>query len=415
MFDDTPLLIVEDDEGVAAVAARFRGKHIIGVDTESDSMHHYQEKVCLLQFSDDEGDVIVDPLAVDDLSPLGEVLADPSIIKVLHGADYDVTCLARDYNWRIRNLFDTLFAAQFLGIPKIGLADLIERYFGIPVDKKFQRHDWSHRPLEPEHILYARGDTHYLLALHSILRRRLRQVGRLAHQREECGVLARRTIEVRGFNPDDYLNLRGADQLDDTELRVLRRLYLFRDDEARRLDRPTYKVMHDDVLIQLARHKPTSVAALDRAIAGKHGLKRRYGRDIVAQIADGVEDDFKIPDAPSKRRKRAARLADAAPPARLSGALADEVHEALKTWRNRVVDSSPLHSPNTTFSNHELKAISRARPVSLEELAALPGLRAWQVRDHGEAVLAVLERVAPADTLEQHAPAKAGKRRRRRR
>jgi len=414
MFDNTPLLYVDTDEGVAEVAARFATKARIGVDTESDSMHHYQEKVSLLQFTDDEGDVIIDPLAVNDLSPIGDVLADPSIVKIMHGSDFDVLCLKRDFDWRINNLFDTLFAAQFVGLDKIGLADLIGRFFGIPIDKAFQRHDWSARPLEPEHIAYARGDTHFLLALHTILKRRLRRVGRMAHQREECRRLSRKRVVIKVFDPDAYLNLRGANKLDDTELRVLRRLYLWRDDEARKRDRPTYKVVHDDLLVKLASHKPATMAALDRALVGKQGLKRRYGKKIVKAVDMGLEDDFPIPEPPAKRKRRGHPDDEDSPDSRLTGQAADELFDKLKTWRNKLIKTSPLYSPTTTFSNNELKAISRARPFDLEEMARLPGVRKWQVADYGEGILELLDKHAPKDALPKN-PGGGGKRRRRRR
>jgi ribonuclease D len=175
MFDDAPLM-VEDDEALVALAERLRSATVIGVDTESDSMYHYKEKVCLVQITDAHGDIIVDPLTIDDMSPLEPIFADPSVVKIFHGADYDIVSLKRDFGYQTNNLFDTLVAAQFLGLQGLGLADLIGRFFGIPIDKKFQRHDWSRRPLHPEHLDYARGDTHWLLALREILLRRLERV-----------------------------------------------------------------------------------------------------------------------------------------------------------------------------------------------------------------------------------------------
>lgn len=414
MFEDTPLLYIDTDEGVAEVAERLSRKKVVGVDTESDSMHHYEEKVSLLQFTDDEGDIIIDPLACDDLSPIGDLLADPTIIKVLHGADFDVMCLKRDFDWRIRNLFDTLFAAQFVGLSRIGLADLIEHFFGIPVDKKFQRHDWSERPLLPEHIDYARGDTHYLPALHAILRRRLKKLGKLRHQREECRRLARRPVIIRTFDPDDYLNIRGASRLDDTELRVLRRLFLWRNDEARRRDRPPYKVVHNELLIRLASHKPASLDALHRALSGKKGLKHRYGKAIVQAVSDGLEDDFPIPDAPSRVKSALHPEDERGPPPRLNGKASDELFEHLKAWRNQRIKKDPLASPSTTLSNSELKSIARARPLNLDELGRLPGIRSWQVEDFGEPIMALLDQHAPADTLPDN-PGGSSRRRRRKR
>ena len=181
MFGDTQLIMVEDDEALIAAVDSMRGAPVVGVDTEADSFHSYQEKVCLVQLSDLNRDYIVDPLKVADMSPLGEIMADPATIKVLHGADYDIVSLKRDFGFQFDNVFDTMISAQFLGFDGVGLADLIRRFFGHKIDKKFQRHDWSKRPLLPEHLDYARGDTHWLPALRELLELFLRRIGRVFH------------------------------------------------------------------------------------------------------------------------------------------------------------------------------------------------------------------------------------------
>ena len=186
MFKLTPLIMVEDQQTLVEVARSLLDQPAISVDTEADSLHHYQEKVCLIQISDHTRDIIVDPLQVPDLSPLAEVFSNPAMVKIFHGADYDVVSLKRDHGFETRNIFDTMLACQFLGFPRIGLADLINRFFGIEIDKRYQRHDWAQRPLMPEHLDYARGDTHWLLALREILTYKLEKVGRLEHVLEEC-------------------------------------------------------------------------------------------------------------------------------------------------------------------------------------------------------------------------------------
>ena len=170
--------MVEDEEALDRMVRTLQDAPVIGIDTESDSSYSYQEKVCLIQLSDGHRDYVIDPLAVPDLSSLAPILEDPGVVKILHGADYDIVCLKRDFEFAIHNLFDTLIAAQLLGLERIGLADLIGRYFGIEIEKKYQRHDWSRRPLKPEHIEYARGDTHWLLALREILTDKLMQLER---------------------------------------------------------------------------------------------------------------------------------------------------------------------------------------------------------------------------------------------
>lgn len=415
MFEHTPLEIIRDDEGVKRLADRLAEATVLAVDTESDSMYAYQEKVCLLQFTDSHGDAIVDPLKVKDMSPLKPIFDDPGIIKLFHGADYDVVCLKRDFDYQTSKLFDTLIAAQFLGLDRLGLADLIDRFFGIPIDKQYQRHDWSRRPLLPEHLDYARGDTHFLLALHTILSRRLERVGRTEHVAEECALVAQKEWTPRPFDEDGYLRIKGSKGLDDEAMRVLRRLYLYRDDQARELDRPAYKVLGDSILVSVARKQPTSRDELEKLFPRKRAMKRRHAEGLVEAVLEGLEDDFDVPaSAPRKRKKK-----DDGPsvPSRLRGRLADKAQEALKNWRNRLCDESHLYNPVSVASNSDLGLIARARPHDLEEFAAIPGIRAWQVRDHGEAILAVLDDVVPVGVEDDDDDdnGNGGKRRRRRR
>lgn len=410
MFDHTPLLMVEDDEGVRALAERLSEATVIGVDTESDSMYHYQEKVCLLQFTDAHGDIILDPLGCTDFSPLEPIFADPNIVKMFHGADYDIVCMKRDFGFQTHNLFDTLIAAQFLGLKGLGLADLIDRFFGIPIDKQYQRHDWSKRPLLKEHLDYARGDTHWLLALRTLLTRRLEKAGRLEHHLEECALVENREWAGRSFDEDGYLRIKGAGRLSDESLRILRRLYLYRDGQARKLDRPTYKVLGDQVLVDLAVKKPTTKGELDQLFPRQHGMKRRHTQGILASVSEGLEDDFEIPTPEVPKDEPTS-----GPPSRLRGRAADKVQEHLKQWRNALTKKSHLYNPFSVASNSDLKEIARARPLNLEELAALPGIRSWQVRDYGETILELLEEVAPADDLGSLSEEGGGRRRRRRR
>ena len=165
MPESTPL--ISDSAAFEALAARLTRCHELAIDTESNSLHSYRERVCLVQLTAryPGGSVehaIVDPLAIKDLSSLGKPLADPRIVKILHGANYDVLCLKRDYGFTFRNLFDTMIAAQIAGLPKYSLADLVESFFGVALDKRFQKHDWAQRPLTDEQRLYAILDTYYL-------------------------------------------------------------------------------------------------------------------------------------------------------------------------------------------------------------------------------------------------------------
>lgn len=390
MYEDTPLVMVEDRKTLDEVVERLSRAPVIGVDTESDSFYSYQEKVCLVQISDLEADYVIDPLLIEDLSPLAPIMADRGIPKVLHGADYDVVCLKRDFGFQIHNIFDTLVAAQLLGMQRVGLADLILRYFGIELDKQYQRHDWSARPLLPEHLEYARGDTHFLPALREIMSRSLRQLGRMRHLKEECRILEKRQWMGRPFDPDGYLNIKKANTLDDTGKRVLRRLYLYRDAAAREMDRPTFKVMPDQVLVRMAEERPTTLAELDRLFPGMSAMKRRHGRHLIESVIEGLKDDFQIPKP--QKRTRARRTG---PRARLTGRLQERVLLELKNWRNRRVEETEGLTPYLVASNTTLKAIAARRPLDKDELREIPDVRSWQVDEFGDEILDLLDELDP--------------------
>ena len=181
----------------------------VAVDMEADSMHHYKEKICLIQIATRKTCVIIDPLPIQDLSPLNSLFANPEIQKIFHGADYDVRSLYRDFSIRIRNLFDTELACRFLGVPETGLDAVLSKRFNVQLDKRFQKKDWSRRPLPKEMIDYAAGDVFYLIPLASQLQRELKAKGRLSWTQEECDLL--RNVRPTANNEEPlFLRFKGA-------------------------------------------------------------------------------------------------------------------------------------------------------------------------------------------------------------
>lgn len=413
MFGDTPLHFVDSAESLERMVEALSKAPVIGVDTESDSFHHYREKVCLIQFSDLDNDYILDPLAIDDISSVGAVFADPDIVKIFHGADYDVVCMKRDFGFDFHNLFDTMIAAQMIGAPRVGLADLIGRYFGHTIDKQYQRHDWAKRPLLDEHIQYARGDTHFLLALREILIRRLKRVKRLGHVEEECEILEEREWEGRTPDPLQWLRTKGSSHLSDRDKLVLKHLWQYRDAEAKKADRPPFKVLPDPVLVKAAERHPTSERELEKLFPRKTAMRRRYGAGMVDAVEAGLEDDGPVPTRKPRKKPRKG------PPARLTGRTAERALAGLKDWRNDLMRKDPGLSPVTIASNAVLRQIVAARPTDLDGLRAVRDVRRWQVKDYGEQILAVLDEVAPWPPPEtsddDDTPAPKRKRRRRRR
>jgi ribonuclease D len=274
--------LVADPAALRDLAAAVRAAPAVALDTESNSFHVYRERVCVLQISTPAGDWVVDPLAVD-VGPLGEALCDGRE-TVLHGADYDVRCLRREYGWRLPRLFDTMVAARRVGRPGLGLSALVEARFGVRLSKSFQRSDWGRRPLTREQLAYAALDTHYLLALHAELLGELRARGEEDAAREEFARIAAVEPREKVFDPEAWRRVRGVRDLDPEGRRVFRALYLAREEAARASDRPPFKVLAEDTMLALARRRPATAEALGQVPGVTPSVLRRMGEAILAAV-----------------------------------------------------------------------------------------------------------------------------------
>ncbi len=205
--------LIRHTRDLRALVDRLKDEPLLAVDTESNSLYAYYEQVCLVQLSTRQQDIIVDPLAVDDMSPLGDLLADPAIEIVFHAAEYDVITLKRDFGYSFTNLFDTMLAARVCGWPKIGLGSLLEAQFGVHVKKKYQRADWSRRPLPAEQLQYAQMDTHYLPNLRDRLEAELIEMGRLEEARETFAALEELPPTEHHFDPNGFWRIHAVRDL----------------------------------------------------------------------------------------------------------------------------------------------------------------------------------------------------------
>ena len=266
------------------------GQGTLAVDTEADSFHHYREKVCLVQLTSAGRHALVDPLASIDLAPLGAPFADGTIRKILHGADYDIRLLSRDFDLAVDGLVDTMIAARLLGEPALGLAALLDKHLGVTLDKAHQRADWSRRPLAEAMRAYAIEDTRHLEALASILEGRLEALGRMDWAHEEWARLESvRWRDRRDVDPDPFRRTKGARLLDRAELAVLRELWLWRDAVARKRDQPLFRVVRDETLVALAKTPPTSIGDLTRTLGFPDSLVRSpLANDLIRAARRGV-------------------------------------------------------------------------------------------------------------------------------
>lgn len=367
--------IITTAPALAAFAQKLAGQSSIAVDLEADSMHSYREKVCLLQFTTEDETVLVDPLAVTDLAPLGPVLANPGIRKIFHAADYDIRCLYRDFSLEINGLFDTMIACQFLGEEKVGLADVLLKYFSIELDKQYQRADWSKRPLSPEMIRYAAEDTAHLHRLVVILEEALQEKGRLTWVQEEWRLLEK----VRHSEPGGalFLRLKGAGALPRRSLAVLEALLQWRDREAQRRDCPHFKVLGNKSLLQLARTMPHSLQGLVGIEGISPRVVDRYGKSLLTAIEQGkAVPDGELPSFPrTERRVRDEKV--------------DQRLTHLKAWRAEKAAELQM-DPGIVINNALLEEIAWREPHNEEALRQIPGLKNWQGEVLAEGLLQTL-------------------------
>jgi ribonuclease D len=348
----------------------------IALDTEGASYHRFVDRIYLLQLSTRDKSAIIDPLPIGTPPVLGELLESPTVEVVFHDADYDLRLLQQDYGWHVRNIFDTRVAAQLLGIRAFGLAALLERYFGVKLDKKHQRADWSRRPLTPDMLEYAALDTAHLLALRDRLAEELDRAGRRAWSQEEFALL-----EGTRWGAEDadaaYLRMKGARDLTRRELAVLREIVPWRDMVARQADRATFRVIGNEQLLAIAKDQPVTRDALATIRGMPRGLLESRGTELIAAVHRGLA----VPDAELPRFPRAARWErDVDFDARVA---------ALKAVRDEAAQRLDL-DPGVLGARDRLEAVARKNPGSLEALTGIPELRRWQVDVLGEAFVRAL-------------------------
>ena len=380
MADKSPVhdaIYLDTSARVDRFLQEIAGAREIALDTEGASYHRFVDRIYLLQLSTRDRSAILDPLPIGTPEGLGRLLESPDVEIVFHDADYDLRLLRQDYGWRVNNIFDTRVAAQLLGLKAFGLAALLERYFGVKLDKKHQRADWSMRPLTRDMLAYAAQDTAYLLELRDRLKEELERAGRMAWAREEF-----ERLEDTQWAPEDasqsFLKLKGARDLTRRELAILRELVPWRDQVAAAQDRATFRVIGNEQLLAIARQQPQSTEALLAIKGVPRGLVESRGTELLAAIRRGIDcAESQLPRFPKAPRW------DRDPDF-------DTRVSALKTVRDAAAQRLDM-DPGVLCSRDRLEAVARKNPQSLAELDEVTELRRWQRAVLGEAFVGALE------------------------
>jgi ribonuclease D len=369
-------IFIAKQPALERLARTLMGEAIIAVDTESNSLYAYQEQVCLIQFSTASQDFLVDPLALNDLYPLGEVFGDAKIEKVFHAAEYDVICLKRDFGFEFANLFDTMLAARILGRDEIGLGSILENEFDVHLDKRFQRANWGERPLPPNLLNYAQHDTHYLIPLRHRLRLDLEEKGLWALAQEDFNRLCSingRPLENR---VDDCWRVSGAHDLHPQNAAVLMELCRYRNQVARAINRPLFKVMSDHTLVEIAVRRPSALDGL-RDI---HGMTPAQIKRHGTALLEAVQRGLKGPGAHPPRNPR--------PDERYLDRL-----ERLRTWRKEKAKELGVNS-DVVMPRELLMTVAEQNPGDLEELADILRQVPWRLEKFGGEMMRALSAIS---------------------
>lgn len=369
-----PAAYIKLDRDLIELAVRLRDEPLLAIDTESNSLHAYRERVCLVQLSTRTHDYIIDPFTIGDLSPLGDLLANPTIEKVFHAGEYDIMCLKRDFGFEFKNLFDTMIAARIAGRKLFGLSDLVRDCLGIELDKSHQLDDWGQRPLPKDSLLYAQFDTHYLPALRDLLHAGLEERGRLPEAAEAFTDLCEAPAAVDARDEaDGYWRLGLPRKLPRRQMAILRELYLLREQIAEQRDTPPFKVMTNETLIELVWTQPETMRELDNLRGLSPVLIRRDGKRILQAIELGKKSQ--PPQPPPKPHTPSPEIV--------------ERFMALKEWRkNRAVErgvESDIILPKET-----LWALAHKAPTTLDDMQGINGLRPWRLSTYGVELLEVI-------------------------
>jgi len=371
-------LMIDSIPKLEKFAGRLEKQKIIGVDLEADSMYHFKEKVCMIQIATQHATAVIDPLQIKNLSVLKPVFRRPDIQKIFHGADYDVRSLYRDFRISVNNLFDTELACRFLGYRESGLEAVLKKRFKVHLNKKYQRKDWSKRPLPKEMIAYAAKDVHYLMPLAKSLHQELKLKGRLSWVEEECTYLSRVRAADTNSGPL-FPGFKGAGKLGPRGLAVLEELLQLRKKIARQQDRPLFRIIGNRSILTLAEMRPQSIGKLLKAEALGTKQVDRYGKGIIAATKKALRIPAK--DLPKYPRKTAPHV---------PAIVARRVRE-LRNWRDNLAKHLQI-DPAIVCTKALISALAVQRPLTLSSLSKIKELKNWQATEFGSDFIDILYR-----------------------
>lgn len=378
-----PPQFIDTDHDLQKLVKRLRGVPLLAVDTESNSLFAYHEQVCLIQLSAlwrmrrlaMPEDYLIDPLAIHDMQPLGELFRHPRTEIVFHAAEFDIRSLKRDFGFRFHRIFDTQLAVRILGWQDSGLSTLLESFFDVQQNKAFQQSDWTKRPLSEDQTHYAQMDTHYLPRLRHVILEALRQENREHEARDSFAELCDVPPAEKMFDPDGFWRLDEAHHLRGQQMAILRELYFWRERCAEQLNIAPYRVAHPNLMVKIVERMPQSLHDLMAFRDLPAEVTQRFGAVLLEALDTGKH--MPPPKRPSQPRKP------------------DDVlqrFQALQSWRKHKARERGVES-DVILSRTALWALAHHDPASFEALATIQEVGNYRRSAYGAEILAILAKV----------------------
>ncbi|MDL1968863.1 MAG: HRDC domain-containing protein [Deltaproteobacteria bacterium] len=373
----TKYTLINTKTDLEKITRNLKKEKSIAVDVEADSMYHFKEKVCLIQIATKKKHLVIDPLKIQDLSSLKSLFSNNDIKKFFHGADFDVRSLYRDFNIKIKNLFDTQIASMFLGISETSLDAVLKKRFNISLNKKYRKKDWSKRPLPEDMIEYAVKDTTYLIKLAEIIEKELKQIDRISWVNEECEILSKVRPAMLNSEPL-FMKCKGAGKLNPKSLAVLEALLQFRLSVAEKKDKPLFKIIGNNSIMKIVKEKPVNKRQLEKTKALSQKQIEMYGDAIVR----AVNYSLMLPAAelPVYPRRKALVLPPEVP---LRA-------KAIKCWRDSKAKKIGL-DPSIVCKKSIINSIAIQNPMYLMDLLKIKEMKKWQKKEFGRDIVAILK------------------------
>jgi len=368
-----PAILIETNRQLLDMISDLRDQSFIGVDTESNSLFEYQEKICLIQFSTNDKDYLVDTIKLKDISPLNEIFSSQEIEKIFHAAEYDLMCLKRDFHFEFKNIFDTMIASRILGFQSIGLQSLLKDYFNIDVEKKYQRANWGKRPIPNEMLQYAQGDTHYLINLRKILIEKLKIENKWELATEDFNRMTYVDAFVNNKNNDHYWKIIKGNSLSQQQENVLIEIYFLRENLARQLNRPPFKVFGNQTIVELAKKMPKNEIQLNNISGLSPKLIQKYGEQILGAITSGLNQVSSI-------RKERIR----------PNPLFLQKYDALKNWR-RIKGIELSVESDIVLPKEHMEQIAYKNNCGLSDIQEIMQNIPYRFQQFGKEIYAIIE------------------------